>query len=853
MTASAPAPAPEPDEEAGAPHFLSPERGLGRLLHAVGPVLAPARRAWLTLTLLVALWVVGAATGSLTGGPSDALLRRIGVGVPALSDGHWWSPLSSLGWASGLGGYLGTTLVLLLLLAPAEQRMGAARSAAVLVGGQILGTLLGTGLIALGSEARETWLHNLSDLDTTAPSTGILAVAAVLSYELTALWRRRVRLLITVVPLVLALYVGHAQQVMHVGGVLVGFALGAVLHRGTRHLRARRSSNTEGRVLVALAVAAFAIGPALAALYKDALGPFALISNLIFSSGPDKETIDLYCASSAQECHLVHAMRDFYHSPALLMGAMVSALLLVLAEGLRRGLRAAWRITIVVLAVWLALMAFLAVDVSTDPDQYSVQPSDVTPTIQALVEQMALVVLVLLLMVLTRVLFALRLPGRAVRSLAAVVLGTLLLACAAYLGIGMAVRDQYEPTVTFPDLLANLPAAFLPPDYDGLFWNTPVPVGGTALALYEYVGLCFWVITLVALFLTFRRPRVRQEDRAAHRARQLLTAHGGSTLSYLTTWPGNHYWFDDTGSAAVAYRVHSTVALTTGDPFGDPAARGDAVDGFARYCDLHGWTPAFYSVTAAVKSRADALGWKAVQVAEDTVVPLAGLAFTGKKWQDVRTALNKAKKQGITAEWCTFPDAPLALRDQIRSISEEWVSDKGLPEMGFTLGGLDELDDPHVRCLLAVDKDRTVHGITSWMPTYLNGEPVGWTLDFMRRRADGFRGSMEFLIASAALGFQEEGAAFLSLSGAPLARKDTADPPIPLQRLLDYAGKALEPVYGFRSLLNFKAKFQPEYHPMYLVYPDSAALPNITRAIGKAYLPHMSPAQGLRLARRLSS
>ena len=76
----------------------------------------------------------------------------------------------------------------------------------------------------------------------------------------------------------------------------------------------------------------------------------------------------------------------------------------------------------------------------------------------------------------------------------------------------------------------------------------------------------------------------------------------------------------------------------------------------------------------------------------------------------------------------------------MRAISEEWVADKGLPEMGFTLGGLDELADDEVRCLIAVDADRTVHGVTSWLPVHRDGEVVGWTLDFMRRRDDGFRG-----------------------------------------------------------------------------------------------------------------
>ena len=105
-----------------------------------------------------------------------------------------------------------------------------------------------------------------------------------------------------------------------------------------------------------------------------------------------------------------------------------------------------------------------------------------------------------------------------------------------------------------------------------------------------------------------------------------------------------------------------------------------------------------------------------MQIAEDTLLPLEHLQFTGKKWQDVRTALNKAAKEGITAQWQSYPQAPPDLAAQIRQISQTWMADKGLPEMGFTLGGLDELNDPDIRCLIAVGADGTVHGITSWMP-----------------------------------------------------------------------------------------------------------------------------------------
>lgn len=56
---------------------------------------------------------------------------------------------------------------------------------------------------------------------------------------------------------------------------------------------------------------------------------------------------------------------------------------------------------------------------------------------------------------------------------------------------------------------------------------------------------------------------------------------------------------------------------------------------------------------------------------------------------------------------------------------------------------------------------------------------------------------------------------------------------------------------AFRSLLAFKAKFQPHYEALHMVYPDTAALPAIANAVGRAYLPEVSLAQGLILARKV--
>lgn len=39
---------------------------------------------------------------------------------------------------------------------------------------------------------------------------------------------------------------------------------------------------------------------------------------------------------------------------------------------------------------------------------------------------------------------------------------------------------------------------------------------------------------------------------------------------------------------------------------------------------------------------------------------LADLSFAGKKFQDIRTSLNKTAKEGIHTQWVSYPEAPLA-------------------------------------------------------------------------------------------------------------------------------------------------------------------------------------------------
>jgi phosphatidylglycerol lysyltransferase len=829
------------------PAAPAPRNRLRRRLSLAGLAWQQVRRAPATICCLAAVWAAGLVTGSIAHGPPRWLSGYVDVGLPTLGHGYWWTPLSAGLWASGLGSYLAVTVLGLLILAPAERRMGAARTFITLLVSQAAGLLLAAGLVKLAALAREPWLSALAGETAVGALPGVLGVGFALSCTLTLLWRRRLRLLLTVTVTISALYIGHLDQVAQACGALAGLVTGALTYGRARPRARPRASQHEVRVLVAMLVAVSALGAMLAALAASADGPMSLFSFLFATPAPDPHDLAAACphAGLAAVCRGLREQQLYARWPGVLVQAAPALLLLLSADGLRRGRRLAWWLAVVINLTVLGVSIWITSAVESNSRVLIAGLDGWAWAILLPAEAMLLPVTTLIVLLITRRRFDQTAGRRAVQKLTATVTTALAVSCGAFLLLGYLLRDHFSPHPQFGVLAQDLPLRFLA---GRLFSTRFLPVDLAGRLLYVWVFALFWIVVLGALTAFFLHTCTYRDAAAADRARAILT-RGGSTLSYMSTWPGNQYWVSPDGRAAIAYRAIGAVAVTVGGPYGDPAALDPAITEFARFCEHRSLHPCLYGVTAQARAVTQRLGWKSVQIAEDTLLPLAGLRFTGKKWQDVRTALNKAARDGITAEWWSYPEAPPELAVQIRQISEKWMAGKGLPEMGFTLGGLDELNDPDIRCLIAVGADRTVHGITSWMPVYASGRPVGWTLDFMRRNTEPgtFRGVMEFLIATAALTFREEEARFVSLSGAPLARLDRGEQPSALQRLFDMIASTMEPAYGFQSLLHFKAKFQPVYQPLYLAYPDPAALGSIATAISRAYLPHLTSRQALRL------
>jgi Phosphatidylglycerol lysyltransferase, C-terminal len=686
------------------------------------------RRIPFTLCVIAVMLAAGVATGALWSPLREsALAERVAYGLPALEAHRWWTPFTGAFFGQVPLQYLPVAGGFLVLVGFAELRLGTRRAAVVTVATQLAGVLGAAGLLWIARGHGWPWADRTAQVLDVGFSAGALGVAAAATATLRSPWRGRLRAALLTYGVVFFVYAGVLWDLEHLIAILVGLAVGPRLVERRINLRARAMTRHEYRLFAA---GAFAVS-ALAALASS------------FSSSGGPLTVGLEQTETS-----------------LTSGFVFFVIWLLVANGLRKGRRRAWRFAVGLTVVSLVVVAAFAVALAVEHH-----------------------------------------PG--------------------------------WPLVTYTGLLALAQLLVLLTGRRAFRNPSRRRARRTAGSLHFVHG----------------------EDERSH-ATALLRSNGTiNRMAWMTTWPENRWFFGADGSTGyVAYRIHAGVAIGLCDPVAARAReRSDLLATFAYRVQSSGLLPCLFSVTQEAADHARSRRWRTVQVAEEAVIDLNTLKFTGKAWQDVRTALNQAGKQGLTHRMGPLARQPRGVQVQVRAISEQWVGDKGLPEMGFTLGGLEEAMDPDVRVGLVIDSEGTVHGVTSWMPAYApgGGSPQGWTLDVMRRLPDGFRYTMEFLIASACLTFKEEGAAFVSLSGVPLARAGTGPGDSDrgaLDAFLSTLGARLEPYYGFRSLQAFKAKFQPSYAPLYLVFPDEGALPRIGLALSRAYLPEAGVRDLLSLA-----
>ncbi|TFB87326.1 DUF2156 domain-containing protein [Cryobacterium algoricola] len=809
-----------------------------------------------SLLFLCSVLVASGIAGTLFGPLSPITAQSWGADADStIGSGRWWSIVSSLVMVDSPAQLIVVVFACLVILPQAERSLGHARLLLAMTVTGLLGVGLGVLLQWGGGRIGEWWSTDMNFAATLDPVIPIAGAALAASAFAGPLVRRRIRVWGFATLLVLALYGGTSADAYRLIAAVLGLFLGEILHERRARFNLHRSTHTETRTLVSLAVAISAIGPAISAA-SNGSGVLSLFGWIFGDPFPAIEDVRDACA---QETVLACAHDQAFlaiHSPGSVVMLFVPlVLLLVSAYGLRQGKRAAWWLAIIMNVV-LAVLSTVYVASALDQGDGSATASsiDIVEIIVWIGGPILIPVSVAVVLIVTRRNFRLVSTSRRIGQFWVVSGAALVALSASYFVVARATIDSFAPALEPGNLALGIPLRFVPVNFvlsRDVFFMSRDPL---TQFVSQWMGPVFWAIVCVCLIRLLISTVVPADATMGQDTIRRFIRRGAGTYGFMATWDGNRYWFSDTTDSAVAYRLVGGVAITVSDPLCASGTERDAILEFIAYCDSQNWVVAFYSIHEEYLSYFDELGWSSVPVGVETLIDPLTLSLTGKSWQNVRTPLNRALKQGITAQWVTYTDLSSDSQTQVRAISEQWVSEKALPEMGFTLGGLEQLKDPDVRLMLAVDADHRIQAITSWLPVYRDGAPVGWTLDFMRRADDSMPGIMEFLIASAALRMQKDGLATLSLSGAPLATMppsagEEPGTPTPLADFMNLVSRMLEPSYGFASLFRYKSKFHPSYRSLHLAYRDPLTLPLIGRSLANAYLPDLTTAQTMELLR----
>jgi phosphatidylglycerol lysyltransferase len=350
-------------------------------------------------------------------------------------------------------------------------------------------------------------------------------------------------------------------------------------------------------------------------------------------------------------------------------------------------------------------------------------------------------------------------------------------------------------------------------------------------------------VCCVALYLILRvlRPFISHQGATASdraRARQLVESHATDTLAYFSLQDGRSYFFNESETAFLSYRLWGNVALVAGDPVGPKECYPELVRSFLQFTFNNGIEPCFLGVPADGVHVYQSLGMGTLKVGEEAIINLDGFEPQSLK-RKVRRAARHISDLGIHAVAYRRDEVPPQVMSQVRAISREWVRSKGGNERGFsmTLGRLPRPVDRDCELIVAQQGD-TVYGFLSLAPVYQGG---AWSLDSMRRRPDSPNGLMEFLVISAAEIYRRRGSSRLSLNFATLSNAAGDIDSKVIDETRRFLFEHLSSVYQLKSLYQFNDKFAPQWCSRYLAYRDALKIPKLALAIAQSEDPIRLP------------
>jgi phosphatidylglycerol lysyltransferase len=355
-----------------------------------------------------------------------------------------------------------------------------------------------------------------------------------------------------------------------------------------------------------------------------------------------------------------------------------------------------------------------------------------------------------------------------------------------------------------------------------LWWSFSLH-GDASRFLRAEVGVAVCLLALgLARLLGHSRPTGAEPSAAdLDRARSLVAACPRASAN-LALLGDKRFVFSSSGRSMIMYAVQRRSWVAMGDPVGPRDERRDLVWAFHALADRHGGWTVLYEVGEESLHLYLELGLTALKIGEDASVPLRDFSLDGRDRKELRYALRRQERDGCTFE-IVGSDAVPAMLDELRSISDAWLTDKHSREKGFSMGRFDAGYLSRFAAAVVRQHGRIVAFANLWC-----GAPGGeLSIDLMRHLPEAPAGVMDYLFVELMLWGRDHGFSSFDLGMAPLAGFRAGPFSTLWSRLAALAYQHGEYFYNFQGLRHYKDKFDPEWRPRYIVCPPGRAVPGV--------------------------
>jgi Uncharacterized conserved protein len=326
-----------------------------------------------------------------------------------------------------------------------------------------------------------------------------------------------------------------------------------------------------------------------------------------------------------------------------------------------------------------------------------------------------------------------------------------------------------------------------------------------------------WILLSVRrIFVPSLPPAPAPSPQDWEKLEKLLEKHPGNFLTHLLYMGDKSFMWTPDDQAVLAYGRIGKTLVALGDPIGEPASIRLLVRQFRDYADRYAATAVFYQVKAENLPLYHEYGCRFFKLGEEAVVSLDQFQLSGRRKADLRAACNRYERKGFTFEILVPPFTTILL-SELKAVSDEWLGDS--KEKGFSLGTYHESYLELAPVAVLRDNENRVAAFASIMPVYDNHTSI--SIDLMRHR-DGLSGVMDVLFVHLLQWAKSEGYQIFNLGMAPLASVGESVYAYRGEQLARWLFLKGSHFYGFQGIRRFKDKFDPEWEPRYLAFPQNS-------------------------------